>query len=70
MNQYNSQIGTDIKRIRTSLGLTQKAFAGLFNSADDGLTTSRTDVNKYERGKVPCPGDKYLKFLSLEKKEI
>ena len=65
MTTYKTQIADDIKRVRASLGLTQEAFAEAFNAIDDGLTTSRLDILKYEKGINIPPGDKYVKIMNM-----
>ena len=65
MTTYKNQIAEDIKQVRASLGLTQEAFAEAFNAIDDGLTTSRLDILKYEKGINIPPGDKYVKIMNM-----
>lgn len=65
MNQYKNQIGDDIRRVRKALNLTQGALAEAFNAIQDGLTTSRIDILKYENGTNVPPGDKYVKIMNM-----
>ena len=67
MTKYKTQIAEDIKQVRASLGLTQEAFAEAFNAINDGLTTSRLDILKYEKGINIPPGDKYVKIMNMAK---
>ena len=67
MTKYKNQIAEDIKRVRASLGMTQEAFAEAFNAIDDGLTTSRLDILKYEKAINIPPGDKYVKIMNMAK---
>ena len=63
-------IAQDIRQVRKALGLSQRAFAQLFNRrAPIGLKTHSRNISKYETGKMACPTDKYLKFMSLKPKE-
>ena len=65
MTKYKNQIAENIKQVRTSLGLTQEAFAEAFNAIDDGLKTSRLGILKYEKGINIPPGDKYVKIMNM-----
>ena len=57
-----------VRAIRRRLGLTQYQLAVLYNAtAPKEITTSRTDISKYESGINTIPVDKYLKLISMTK---
>lgn len=59
-------IGEEIIKIRKKLKLTQEELALKFNaSKPKGLTTTRSDVGRYERNECELTVSKYKKFLSL-----
>lgn len=60
-------IGARIKSIRNRLGVSQDAFAMLFNEGqDETIATTREDIAKYELGINSVPAQKYVRFLELE----
>ena len=63
--KYKSS-GTEIKAVRVSLGLTQAKLAKLFNkTSPKTVTTTRSDISRYELDLSDLPTTKYKKFLSL-----
>lgn len=68
------KIGNKIRVIRRQYyndnerNMTQGEFAKLFNCTDPiDVKVDAQSIGKYERGDVAIPGDKYEKFLSLDK---
>ena len=76
MNQTDirRKIGNRIRAIRRQYynvknrNVTQGEFANLFNGTDPtDVKVDAQSIGKYERGDVAIPGDKYEKFLSMNK---
>jgi len=59
-------VGSIIKQLRTSTGLSQVEFAKAFNQIKPlNITTTQADICRYETGRVSCPATKLLKFQVL-----
>lgn len=70
------KIGNKIRAIRRQYyntnerNMTQAEFAELFNSVDPvDVKVDAQSIGKYERGDVAIPGDKYEKFLLMDKED-
>ena len=70
------KIGNRIRSIRrqyynkNNRNMTQGEFAELFNTIDPtDVTVDAQSIGKYERGDVAIPGDKYEKFLLMDKED-
>jgi transcriptional regulator with XRE-family HTH domain len=60
------KVSERIKKIRHSLGLTQREFCRLYNRTKPrSLTIKQSLLSRYERGDVTPPADKYSKILDL-----
>lgn len=69
MKHYRRRIALELKALRDTLQLTQEELAARFNSTRPlELTTSRSDISKYEAGSAECPASKLLKFRALGEK--
>ena len=66
-------IGRQILKIRNKIGISQDAFAVLFNSQlppGSNLYTTRNDIAKYECGLNSMPAEKFIMFQRLDPDHI